>query len=136
MTGLQLPTCKWRADVGEGAARCHCYSPKVSTADPERWIPLTVCVGCGLANLEAEEFPAGLPAAPAAHGTDPAGWPFPARIMARFREPDDRGVGDTAARVFARFGADRAAHLLQRLTGVDCKCADRRAWLNCRYPYG
>jgi hypothetical protein len=39
-------------------------------------------------------------------------------------------AGDVVAAIAARLGADRAAKLLERISGKDCGCAKRQAWLN------
>lgn len=49
--------------------------------------------------------------------------------------PEDRGVGDTIARVIGPMGGDAFKRWYKRITGEDCGCGDRQAWLNQRYPY-
>lgn len=65
----------------------------------------------------------------------PGTWPLAVRAVARLRIPQDRGVGDTVARHASRFGGDFVKRLLKRLTGRDCGCANRQAWLNQHYAY-
>lgn len=66
---------------------------------------------------------------------DPTRWPLAARALARLRGPRDRGLGDTAARVLKRFGADKLAWLYRKLTGRECGCWNRQAALNTAFPY-
>jgi ADP-heptose:LPS heptosyltransferase len=55
--------------------------------------------------------------------------------MALLRRPGDKGVGDTAARVFARFGAETFKAFYKKVFGKDCGCARRQEILNFHYPY-
>ena len=60
-------------------------------------------------------------------------WPLQARIMRRMRVAADVGVGDTIHRHLGSPGRwfESAADSL----GLNCRCAERREWLNQRYPY-
>lgn len=62
-----------------------------------------------------------------------AEWPLTARIVRSLRSADDQGVGDTIHRQLGAPGRwfETAANSL----GINCGCADRRDWLNQRYPY-
>jgi hypothetical protein len=61
-------------------------------------------------------------------------WPRLARWIARRRQPGDRGVGDTLARILAPLGGDTFKRWTQRI-GAECGCAARQAELNRRFPY-
>ena len=61
--------------------------------------------------------------------------PLWVRALAKRRQPGERGVGDTLARILAGVGAARAAKVYERLVGRTCGCADRQEWLNRRWPY-
>ena len=45
------------------------------------------------------------------------------------------GLGDSVAALAARLGADKAAILFEKLTGISCGCPGRQAWLNKLWPY-
>lgn len=60
-------------------------------------------------------------------------WPLPARVVARFANDEDIGVGDTLHRMLGTAGDTFTA--LSEAIGVDCGCAARQAWMNQRYPY-
>jgi len=62
-------------------------------------------------------------------------WPIPIRWLRARREPGEQGAGDTLERYIAIAGGSQAAALWTRFTGIKCGCADRKAWLNQRYPY-
>jgi hypothetical protein len=54
------------------------------------------------------------------------------------REIDKRpeGLGDTIKAMIDAMGADKAAALFRQLMGMkNCKCEERRAWLNKWWPY-
>jgi hypothetical protein len=55
-------------------------------------------------------------------------------LVSKFRTPEDRGVGDTLERLLAKVGGRKIKHLL-RLANLPCRCDDRQAWLNERFPY-
>lgn len=60
-------------------------------------------------------------------------WPLTARVIRRLRAPEDRGVGDTIHRHLGAPG--RWFESAMTTLGVQCGCADRRDWLNRRFPY-
>ncbi len=66
---------------------------------------------------------------------DEAKWPLKAKVISRLRLPGEAGLGDTVARVLARFGADGMKRLYKAVTGQDCGCGDRQQKLNAMYPY-
>ncbi len=71
------------------------------------------------------------PSAPLA--VPPDRWPRRIRLLAKLRKPEDRGAGDTLARLIPAGEAFKAAY--KRLTGKDCGCSARQAQMNAMYPY-
>lgn len=65
----------------------------------------------------------------------PAKWPAYARILARIRNSDDAGIGDTIARVIGPVGGEAYKTWFKRLFGKPCGCQERQDELNRRYPY-
>lgn len=63
-------------------------------------------------------------------------WPLAAKGMALLRTPEDRGVGDTVARLARIAGGESLAAAYRRITGRDCHCAQRAERLNQMFPYG
>lgn len=61
-------------------------------------------------------------------------WPKWATALAKFKFPEDRGVGDTIKRMLGMFG--KAFEATMRLAGAPCRCAERQAEFNARFPYG
>lgn len=57
------------------------------------------------------------------------------KILKRLRKPADKGVGDTAQRIAAKFGGERYKALSKRL-GMPCGCTSRQSEWNKLYPYG
>jgi hypothetical protein len=55
------------------------------------------------------------------------------RIIA-LRKPGEIGLGDTVARIFAKFGGDQFKWISKQL-GINCGCNDRQAALNAWFPY-
>lgn len=72
------------------------------------------------------ETPGCGPAAPRAD------WPWYARAAEKLSRPDEKGAGDTLARLF---GGKLTKAAIKDL-GIDCGCGDRAARLNAKYPYG
>lgn len=62
-------------------------------------------------------------------------WPIGAVLASMARTSDDKGVGDTIARLAAKMGAAWAAKEFEKISGVPCGCVDRRAHYNSKYPY-
>lgn len=60
-------------------------------------------------------------------------WPLLARVIARLAGPNDKGIGDTITRNLGAPGKWYEAAMKSLAGG--CGCAQRRAWLNARYPY-
>lgn len=56
------------------------------------------------------------------------------RRIETFRKPGDIGLGDTVARIFAKFGGDQFKWVFKTL-GINCGCEDRQAALNSWFPY-
>lgn len=61
-------------------------------------------------------------------------WPRWANALARFGKPHDIGVGDTIARIAARFGGELFKAWSKSL-GVPCGCTERQHTYNALYPY-
>jgi hypothetical protein len=61
-------------------------------------------------------------------------WPSLVQKIAKRKNPNDRGVGDTLERLFAQVGGRVFKRVMERL-GVDCGCGDRQTWLNENYAY-
>ena len=59
-------------------------------------------------------------------------WGVFLRGLSRNRKPGESGLGDTIHRLIPK-----SDELIAKLKswGIDCGCANRRAWLNARYPY-
>lgn len=67
--------------------------------------------------------------------TDISKWPTMARMVAKLRRPEDKGLGDTVARNIKWLKGDTLASWYKKLTGKDCGCSDRQQALNTDYPY-
>lgn len=68
-------------------------------------------------------------------------WPFRVRMVARFKVPADKGVGDTLARlinklpVYKGMGAGDAWKKFTTWLGIECGCCARQRRANEQYPY-
>lgn len=62
-------------------------------------------------------------------------WPFAARLAARFRGADDKGLGDTVTRMAGAAGGEVVKRWYEHITGKECGCDDRAARLNQMFPY-
>lgn len=68
-------------------------------------------------------------------------WPLRVRMVARLRKPEDKGVGDTLARLintlpaYKGTGAGDAFKAITTRLGIDCGCGQRQARANQLYPY-
>ena len=45
------------------------------------------------------------------------------------------GLGDSIASLIHKIGANRAEQFYEKLTGLECGCSARCAWLNKWWPY-
>lgn len=61
-------------------------------------------------------------------------WPLVVRIVARFANESDKGVGDTVRRAAALIGGELVKAVF-KAAGKDCGCATRQKWLSARFPY-
>ncbi len=61
--------------------------------------------------------------------------PLAARIISKMAIPTDAGVGDTLARLIGSAGGEPYKRWFRKITGRDCGCTNRQAWLNARFPY-
>lgn len=87
-------------------------------------------VGWDAGEQAQQDHPAPSPAAPA---LPRSAWPWSVKAIALLAKPDDRGVGDTLARLL--IGGETLAAAWQRLTGKECGCDGRIDSLNTRYAY-
>lgn len=62
-------------------------------------------------------------------------WPAWAKQIARFKNGVDRGVGDTAERIFGKFGGESFKFRYKQMIGSDCGCGYRKELWNHLYPY-
>ena len=62
-------------------------------------------------------------------------WPFWAKAIAIVRSTDDAGVGDTAHRIIGDFASEQFSAWHQTILGEPCKCPERQAEWNERFPY-
>ena len=60
--------------------------------------------------------------------------PLWVRALRWLRTQDDRGVGDTAQRIAAKFGGERFKRFSKKV-GLPCACAKRQDAWNARWPY-
>lgn len=60
-------------------------------------------------------------------------WPRWAKMIARFKKPQDAGVGDTFKRMAGKFG-ERYKSATKAL-GIPCNCEQRQKEWNEKYPY-
>jgi hypothetical protein len=65
----------------------------------------------------------------------PQPWPRWALAMADHRTPEDTGLGDTVARIIGPIGGDLFQVWFHKVTGRNCRCKQRQAWLNRKYPF-
>lgn len=54
------------------------------------------------------------------------------RVLRHARAPGERGIGDTVARLFPD---KHGLAAFFEVAELQCRCSDRRAWLNARWPY-
>ncbi len=55
-------------------------------------------------------------------------------LVKPFSKPEDKGIGDTVQRHLAMLGGERFKQWVKEL-GIPCRCADRQAEWNERWPY-
>lgn len=56
------------------------------------------------------------------------------RLVRLLRKPQDKGIGDTVARIAARVGGERFKAWSKRI-GMPCGCTERQKAWNERWPY-
>lgn len=56
------------------------------------------------------------------------------RHIQRWRQPEDKGLGDTLKHIADDLGGKQFAEWLKKW-GVDCGCEDERAYWNEKLPY-
>jgi hypothetical protein len=64
---------------------------------------------------------------------DQSKWPRWARKLAEHAQPTDTGLGDTLHGLLKRVGGDQYKRL-RRAIRWPCRCSQRQATLNARYP--
>lgn len=62
-------------------------------------------------------------------------WPAWAKLIAGQREAGEKGVGDTAARLFGKIGGDAFKVAFKTVFKVDCGCSGRQQSWNLNFPY-
>lgn len=62
-------------------------------------------------------------------------WPFWAKVVAKFRQLQDLGLGDSVVHLIGDARSERFKKWFERKFGRSCGCTDRRLWLNGRFPY-
>lgn len=62
-------------------------------------------------------------------------WPTWALAIKTLRKPEDRGVGDTLARVIGHFGGEAYKKWHLRVFGTPCGCEAKQAAFNAEFPY-
>lgn len=62
-------------------------------------------------------------------------WPLWARAVAKFRQSDDIGVGDTVVHLIGDARSERFKKWFGRKFGRSCGCTNRQRWLNQRFTY-
>ena len=60
--------------------------------------------------------------------------PMWVELVRLLRHPQDKGVGDTVARIAARFGGERFKAWSKKI-GIPCGCTERQEAWNERWPY-
>ena len=61
-------------------------------------------------------------------------WPMPIKALKMFSKKEDRGIGDTIARVVGPIGGEAYKRWHLREFGKPCGCAERQQRLNQKYP--
>ena len=59
-------------------------------------------------------------------------WPAWAKSIVLFRRQGDAGLGDT---IHSNIPLANQIETILKADDINCGCADRRAWLNLRFPY-
>jgi hypothetical protein len=75
------------------------------------------------------------PAPPRIPPTPLADWPTWTRVAAKFRHPEDRGLGDTLVHLIGDARSERFKKWFRRKFDRTCGCTERRRWLNQKFPY-
>lgn len=63
-----------------------------------------------------------------------AEWPVWAKLLRSLRHDSDRGVGDTAERLFGLFGTEQFKRWHVEVFGTPCRSECPKEW-NARFPY-
>lgn len=56
------------------------------------------------------------------------------KLIKWLRKPEDKGIGDTAKRIAAKFGGERFKAFAKRI-GMPCGCTERQEEWNRIWPY-
>ncbi len=61
-------------------------------------------------------------------------WPLWAKALAQFSKPEDKGIGDVAARMIGAENSEAFKLWFKATFGKDCGCTGRQARYNLQYP--
>jgi hypothetical protein len=64
-----------------------------------------------------------------------AKWPEWAKDLARDRQAQDIGIGDTVVHVLGDARSEKFKNWFKKNFGTSCGCTERQFWLNKKYPY-
>lgn len=62
-------------------------------------------------------------------------WPAWAWLIVLAREPQDKGLGDTAVHVIGDASSEWFKRWFHEKFGRSCGCTNRQRWMNLRYAY-
>ena len=65
----------------------------------------------------------------------PRKFPLWATLLAAKKTPEDKGIGDTIARLIGPIGGDAYKRWFSKITGKPCGCEQRQDRLNALFPY-
>lgn len=72
---------------------------------------------------------------PASAAIPRSDWPLWVTVLSKMRAKDDRGAGDTIARVVGPIGGEAFKKWHEKTFGQSCGCSERQESLNERYPW-
>lgn len=62
-------------------------------------------------------------------------WPAWTLVVSLFAAPEDRGIGDTIARIIGPAGGNAFKRWYKKTFSKSCGCSERQKTLNRLYPY-
>jgi len=62
-------------------------------------------------------------------------WPKWAKDLAHYRQPEDKGLGDTIVHVIGDARSEKFKRWFKEKFRGNCGCLERQRWLNQRFPY-